>query len=74
MRPVIHRQNHLLMRRSYKPKRNLKIWPFPRLNLMLSPTRAGPAIKAYEYETNRIQIHGDGRAPESARNSPMGAL
>jgi hypothetical protein len=48
MRTTIRYQSQLLLRRSYKPNRNIRIRPASGLNLSFRPTRAGPVIKIYE--------------------------
>lgn len=52
MKPVMRYRSQLLFRKSYKPNRVIRIRPAPRLNLVFSPTRAGPQIKSYECEVH----------------------
>jgi hypothetical protein len=37
MKPTIRHQSQLLLRRSYKPKRVIRIRPLPRLNIVFRP-------------------------------------
>ena len=39
MKPVIRYQSQLLFRKSYKPKRVIRIKPLQRLNLVFRPAR-----------------------------------
>ncbi len=39
MRPITRYQSQLLPRRSYKPSRNIRILPAPKLNLAFRPLR-----------------------------------
>ena len=50
MKPVIRYQSQLLFRKSYKPKRILRIRPLVKLKFIFRPTRFGlkPQIKTYE--------------------------
>jgi hypothetical protein len=48
MRTTIRYRTQLLLRRSYKPNRNIRIRPAAGLSLLFRPTRAGPVIKTYE--------------------------
>jgi hypothetical protein len=52
MKPVIRYQSQLLFRKSYKPKRNLRIQPV-KLNIVFRPRGFGarPQIKTYECES-----------------------
>ena len=52
MKPVIRYRSQLLFRKSYKPNRNIRIRPTPRLELMFQPSRAGPLNKNYERKTD----------------------
>ena len=42
MKPVIRYQSRLLFRKSYKPKRIVRIRPGAGTNLVFRPVRAGP--------------------------------
>ena len=39
MKPIMRYQSQLLYRRSYKPSRNIRIRPVPKLNLTFRPVR-----------------------------------
>ncbi|HKW30945.1 MAG TPA: hypothetical protein VJT54_16555 [Verrucomicrobiae bacterium] len=39
MKPIMRYQSQLLFRRSYKPIRNIRIRPVPKLNLAFRPVR-----------------------------------
>jgi hypothetical protein len=54
MKPVIRYQSQLLFRKSYKPKRVLRIRPGMKMNLVFRPVGFGekPKIKIDEYPTN----------------------
>ncbi len=61
-------QSQLLPRRSYKPSRTLRINPGTKLTFVFRPVRFGvkPKITTYEHQTDRVQVHRDGCAPEGA--------
>ena len=42
MKPVMRYQSQLLFRKSYKPKRVIRIRPTAKLNLVFRPSGAGP--------------------------------
>ena len=54
MKPALRYQSQLLLRRSYKPKRVLRIPPVAKLNFDFHPVRFGvkPQIKTYECNTS----------------------
>ena len=52
MRATIRYQSQLLPRRSYRPKRVIRIRPASGLNLLFRPMRSGPPSKTYEYKTS----------------------
>ena len=54
MKPVIRYQSQLLFRKSYKPKRVLRIRPAMKLNFVFRPVGFGekPKINIYEYRTD----------------------
>ena len=48
MKPIMRYQSQLLFRKSYKPNRNVRIRPVPKLNLVFRPVRrfgAKPQLK-----------------------------
>jgi hypothetical protein len=47
MKPVMRYQSQLLFRKSYKPKRVIRIRPTAKLNLVFRPSRAGPENRPY---------------------------
>jgi hypothetical protein len=51
MKPVIGYQSRLLFRKSYKPKRVIRIRPGVQTGLVFRPARAAPENKTYECET-----------------------
>ena len=53
MKPVLRYQSQLLLRRSYKPNRVIRIKP-AKLNFIFRPVRFGlkPEIKTYERESH----------------------
>jgi len=51
MKPVIRYQSRLLFRKSYKPKRVIRIRPGVQTSLVFRPQRATPESKTYECET-----------------------
>jgi hypothetical protein len=52
MKPVMRYQSQLLFRKSFKPNRVIRIRPTAKLNLVFRPSRAGPQLKSYEYQTH----------------------
>jgi hypothetical protein len=50
MKPVLRYQSQLLLRKSYKPSRTLRIRPSAKLRFSFRPVRFGvkPQIKTYE--------------------------
>ena len=51
MKHVMRYQSRLLFRKSYKPKRIIRIRPGVQTNLVFRPSRAGPENKTYECNT-----------------------
>lgn len=54
MKPVIRYQNKLLFRKSYKPKREIRIRPVTKLMFSFRPVGFGqkPRLETYEYTTD----------------------
>ncbi len=54
MKPVTRYQSKLLLRKSYKPKRGIRIRPATKLMFSFRPVGLGqkPKLETYEYATN----------------------